>query len=78
MKIQYDPIRDLLYLYFASPKVKAAETITVAPGVYADFGKDGKLLGIEMIDASELVGQKIEFGLPETANLISKIRAKKG
>ncbi|MFO7772826.1 MAG: DUF2283 domain-containing protein [Dehalococcoidia bacterium] len=65
MRIEYDPTRDLLYLYFASPEVKAAETVTVAPGVHVDFGKDGKLLGIEVIDASEIMGEEIEFKLPE-------------
>jgi len=69
MRIEYDPIRDLLYLYFASPEIKAAETVTVAPGVHADFGKNGKLLGIEVIDASEIIGKEIEFGLPEVTHL---------
>jgi uncharacterized protein YuzE len=35
--------------------------------VHADFDKDGKLIGIEVIDASELMGKKIEFTLPERA-----------
>ncbi len=72
MKIEYDPIRDLLYIYFASAEIKAAETITVAPGVYADFGRNGKLLGIEIIDASEVIGKEIEFRLPEVIPLKSK------
>jgi len=65
MKIEYDLERDLLYIYFAEPEKKSAETITIKPGVHADFDKDGKLIGIEVIDASELMGKKIEFALPE-------------
>lgn len=65
MRIEYDPERDLLYIYFASPEVKAAETVTVTPGVHADFDRDGRLLGIEVIDASALLGKEIEFKLPE-------------
>ena len=65
MRIEYDPERDLLYIYFASPGIKSAETVTVAPGVHADFDRKGKLLGIEVIDASELLGKEIEFKLPE-------------
>ena len=72
MRIEYDPGRDLLYLYFASPEVRAAETVTVAPGVHADFGKDGRLVGIEVIDASEIVGEEIEFKLPETITATAK------
>jgi uncharacterized protein YuzE len=65
MKIEYDPERDLLYIYFADGEKKSAETVTIRPGVHADFDKDGKLIGIEVIDASELMGKKIEFKLPE-------------
>lgn len=42
MKIEYDPERDLLYLYFAEPEKKAAKTVTIKPGVFADFDKDGE------------------------------------
>lgn len=73
MKIDYDPVRDLLYVYFAEPDVKAAETITVTPGVHADFDREGKLIGIEVIDASEVVGGKIEFKLPEVVHLTTKV-----
>ena len=64
MKIVYDPERDLLYLYFAEPEKKAAETVTIKPGVFADFDRDGKLLGMEILDAKELMGKKIEIDLP--------------
>jgi len=65
MKIEYDPERDLLYLYFADPGKKAAETITIKPGVHADFDQEGKIIGIEVIDAKEVLGKKIEFELPQ-------------
>ncbi|MEK6767251.1 MAG: DUF2283 domain-containing protein [Planctomycetota bacterium] len=65
MKIEYDPERDLLYICFAEPETKAAQTITITPGVHADFDRGGKLIGIEVIEASEIMGKKIEFKLPE-------------
>lgn len=65
MKIEYDPERDLLYIYFSEPEKKAAETLTIKPGVHADFDKDGKLIGLEVLDAKELMGKKIEIDLPE-------------
>lgn len=67
MKIEFDPARDLLYLYFTEPDAKAVETKTISPGVHADFDRDGKLIGIEIIDASEIMGNKVEFGLPQAA-----------
>ena len=65
MKIEYDPERDLLYLYFADPGKKAAETVTIKPGVFADFDQDGKINGIEVLDAKEVLGKRIEFELPQ-------------
>jgi len=67
MRIDYDPVRDLLYLYFADPETKAAQTQVIVPGVHADFDREGKLLGIEILEASKRIGKKIEFGLPEVA-----------
>jgi uncharacterized protein YuzE len=65
MKIEYDPDRDLLYIYFAELETKAAQTVTITPGVHADFDKDGQLMGIEVIEASKVMGKKIEIKLPE-------------
>jgi len=67
MKIEYDSVRDLLYIYFADQSTKAAETITITPGVHADFDRDKKLIGIEVLDASEIMDRKIELELPEPA-----------
>ena len=72
MRIEYDPTRDLLYLYFTSPEGKAAEIVTIASGVHANFGKNRKLLGIEVIDASEVTGKDIEFKLPEAIPAAAK------
>ncbi len=69
MKIEFDPVRDLLYLYFSESGAKVVETKTISPGIHADFSGDGKLMGIEIIDASEIIGRKIEFAFPETALL---------
>lgn len=63
MKIEYDPTRDLLYIWFAEPGTKAAETKTITPGVHADFDRDNKLIGLEVIDASEIVGTEVGFKL---------------
>ncbi len=61
MKIEYDPIRDLLYLWFSTLGEKAARTETVSPGVHADFNRDGRIIGIEVLDASEVLRQKVQF-----------------
>jgi len=73
MKLEYDPVRDLLYIYFGEVEQKAAKTVTVVPGVHADFDVEGKLIGIEVIDASEIMGRKIEFTLPEVPRPAMKV-----
>jgi uncharacterized protein YuzE len=61
MKIEYDSGRDLLYIWFGSPGEQAAKTETVAPGVHADFDAQGRLLGIEVLDAAEVLRSKLQF-----------------
>ena len=61
VKIEYDSVRDLLYLWFGTPGEKAAQTVTVVPGLHADFDTGGKLIGIEVLDASEILGSKLQF-----------------
>ena len=61
MKIEYDSVRDLLYIWFGLPGEKAAKTETVVPGVHADFDREGRLLGIEVLDASEVLRHKVQF-----------------
>jgi len=61
MKVEYDPERDLLYIYFGREGHKAARTETIVPGVMADFDRKRKLIGIEVLDASEVMEQKVGF-----------------
>lgn len=64
MKLQYDHKRDLLYVLFGSEESKASRTVTISPGVHADFDSHDQLMGIEVLEASKLVGTEIEFMLP--------------
>ena len=68
MKIEYDPKLDLLYIWLGTHGKRAAETVTIVPGVHADFDAKKKLIGIEILDASEVLGQRVQFevGLPTT------------
>lgn len=61
MKIEYDTIRDLLYIWFGTPGEKASRTETIVPGVHADFDAQGTLIGIEVLDASEVLKHKVQF-----------------
>jgi uncharacterized protein YuzE len=61
MKIDYDLANDLLYLWLGAPGTKAARTVTLAPGVHADFDRADKLIGLEVLDATEVLGGKLQF-----------------
>jgi uncharacterized protein YuzE len=61
MKVEYDPARDLLYLWLRPPGTTAAATKTVSPGVHADFDRDGTLIGLEILDASEVLEDNLQF-----------------
>ena len=64
MKIEYDSKRDLLYICLSTPK-KVAKTITIVPGIFSDFDGSEKLIGLEILDASEVIDNKLEFDLSQ-------------
>jgi len=68
MKIEYDPLRDLLYIWFSQPGEKAARTETVTPGVHVDFNANGTLIGLEVLDASQALQDKIQFEVELTSS----------
>ena len=51
MKITYDPEGDALYI--ALRDAPAADGIDIEEGVSVDLDKDGHIIGIEILDASE-------------------------
>jgi len=61
VKIAYDSVRDLLYIWLGVAGEKAARIETIVPGVHADFDKDERLIGIEVLDASEIMRKKVQF-----------------
>ena len=55
MRVQYDREVDAAYVYF-NDKIKAGEvkqTITLNENFILDLDKDGKLLGLEVLNAAE-------------------------
>ncbi len=70
MKIEYDSVHDLLYVWFGTPGTKAARTETISPGVQADFDAEDKLIGLEVIDASEVLGARVQFEVALTAQAV--------
>lgn len=57
VKIQYDIEVDALYIEFYSLAPGAAEAKEFSEDVIANFGPDGKLAGLEILNASALLGE---------------------
>ena len=67
MKIEYDKDVDALYFQFLNEK--ASETEEVEPGIIVDFTKDGRVLGIEILNVSKRV-----LVMESVKDLIGKIQ----
>ena len=65
MKVIYDKETDTLALILRSGRV--AESDEPRPGLILDYDKAGRLLAVELLDASEQVEgpQSVEFALAE-------------
>jgi uncharacterized protein YuzE len=50
MKVSYDPETDALYVRFA--KAPVCESDEVRPGVVLDYDPDGRIVALEILDAS--------------------------
>lgn len=55
MKVIFDPETDTLSIILRDEKV--SESDEVRDGVILDYGKDGKIVSIEILDASEHVSE---------------------
>lgn len=66
MKVTCDRQRDLLYIWLQPEGMPAAVTETVQAGVFADFDRDGMLVGIEVLDARDVIGDAPAFEVART------------
>ena len=57
MEIKYDKEVDALYIRFLEEKVYDSEEI--APGIVADYTRDNKIVGVEVLNASKQL-EKVE------------------
>ena len=54
MKITYDTTNDLLYIRFDT-KEQTVTNVTVNDNIILDINQENKLIGIEILDASEMI-----------------------
>jgi len=58
MKIRYDAEVDALYIELRPLEPGTVECRELTPEVNADYGPDGKLAGLEILDASVVLGDQ--------------------
>lgn len=65
MKAEYDKETDTLTITLRGVRVKESDEIR--PGIIADFGYDGGVVGFEILEASKVVEQtrEIQFAVAE-------------
>ena len=56
MRVSVDQKADAVYLYMTEEKIGSSEE--VADGIIVDYDKDGKMVGIEILNASQINRKK--------------------
>jgi len=62
MKVSYDPTVDALYIRFIEGEAEC-EVIHLSDRVAVDIGPEGRIVGIEVLDANELIPGLREKGI---------------
>jgi len=55
MRVIFDPATDTLSLIFREDKI--AESDEIKEGIVIDYNKDGKIVSMEILDASEQISE---------------------
>ncbi|MBC7227238.1 MAG: DUF2283 domain-containing protein [Thermoflexales bacterium] len=58
MRIYYDAEVDALYVQFRSLEPGTAQARPLSDQIIADYDPEGRLVGLEILDASELLGEE--------------------
>ncbi|MCT7978439.1 DUF2283 domain-containing protein [Laspinema olomoucense] len=67
MKIYYDSEVDALYIELLPLPTATAETRELSEEIIANYSPDGKLAGLEVLDASLVLGEQLQEIIIENA-----------
>jgi uncharacterized protein YuzE len=68
MKIMYDAEVDALYIEFKPLQPGSAENRELSEDVTANYSPDGKLAGLEILNASAVLDEKLQKIVVEVTN----------
>lgn len=69
MKIHYDAEVDALYIELLSLTPGTAENRELTEDITANYSPDGKLAGLEIIDASQVLGDQLQEIIVEASSV---------
>lgn len=71
MKFEYDKEADAAYIYIEYPIKDSGvkKTISLNENIILDFDKDGKLIGVEVLDASKVLNKNVLSEMNNQQNL---------
>ncbi len=69
MRIQYDPEVDALYIELLPLAPGTAENRELTEDIMADYSPDGKLAGLEILDASQVLGEQLKEIIVEDSSV---------
>lgn len=73
MKIHYDAEVDALYIEFHSLAPGIAEDRPLSDEVTANYGPDGRLAGLEILDASVVLGEDLKKLVFEVSPVLRQV-----
>ncbi|HHT9155207.1 MAG TPA: DUF2283 domain-containing protein [Candidatus Tripitaka sp. YC43] len=76
MKIHYDAEVDALYIEFHSLAPGTAENRPLSDEVTANYGPDGRLAGLEILDASVVLGEDLKKLVFEVSPVLRQVTTK--
>jgi len=74
MKIHYDAEVDALYIELRSLAPGTAECRELTEDVVADYDPDGKLAGLEILDASSVLGEGLHKVIVEVSPALASTK----
>ncbi|MEZ2320976.1 MAG: DUF2283 domain-containing protein [Microcoleus sp.] len=69
MRIRYDREVDALYIELLLLAPGTAENRELTEDIIADYSPDGKLAGLEILDASQVLGEQLKEIIVEDASV---------
>ena len=71
VKVEYDRKADAMYIWLRRTKYDISEEL--AENVLIDLDKNGRIIGIEVLDASKNLGKEMVAKILETENIVPAV-----